>query len=161
MGLQPQRAGDEVSPLLPLPLPLSFRPPSLTVLSYLAKCTPDCASFKGVTGNVWVKFDQMAYDTTKSLPWGSDYLAKQGAWWEVTIPANLAPGEYLLRHEILGLHVAGSRMRAQFYPSCTQIKVSGSGTKQLPASVALPGAYDSDDTKGVSTVYREWERERG
>jgi len=90
----------------------------------------------------------MAYDTTKSPPWGSDYLAKQGASWTVTIPA-LKPGEYILRHEILGLHVAGTRMGAQFYPSCVQIKVGGSGTKTLPSGVGLPGAYDPDDAQGV------------
>ncbi|KAF2205796.1 glycoside hydrolase [Delitschia confertaspora ATCC 74209] len=119
------------------------------VMTYLAKCTPNCASFKGDTGAVWVKIDQMAYDTTKSPPWGSDYLAKQGATWTVTIPPQLAPGEYLLRHEILGLHVAGTRMGAQFYPSCTQLKVSGSGKTELPSGVALPGAYNPDDKDGV------------
>lgn len=117
-------------------------------MNYLASCSGNCTTFKGDTGNPWVKFDQMAYDTTKSPPWGSDFLAKQGATWTVTIP-NLKPGEYLLRHEILGLHVAGTRMGAQFYPACVQIRVGGSGTKSLPNGVGLPGAYDPDDTDGV------------
>jgi hypothetical protein len=118
------------------------------VMNYLADCGGNCSTFKGDTGTPWVKFDQMAYDTTKSPPWGSDFLAKQGAAWTVTLP-NLKPGEYLLRHEILGLHVAGTRMGAQFYPACVQIKVGGSGTKSLPAGVGLPGAYNPDDTNGV------------
>jgi hypothetical protein len=67
----------------------------------------------------------------------------------VTIPPSLAPGEYLLRHEILGLHVAGQPMGAQFYPSCTQIRVTEGGSTQLPAGIALPGAYLPDD-EGVS-----------
>lgn len=96
-----------------------------------------------------MKFDQMAYDLTKSPPWGSDYLATLGASWTVTIPAGLKSGEYLLRHEILGLHVAGTRMGAQFYPACVQIKVGGTGIKALPAGVGLPGAYNPDDTDGV------------
>lgn len=82
----------------------------------MARCMPNCASFKGDSGPVWVKIDQMAYDKTKTPAWGSDMLAKQGATWKVTIPRSIAPGEYLLRHEILGLHVAGKRMGAQFYP---------------------------------------------
>ncbi|KAF2179501.1 lytic polysaccharide monooxygenase [Zopfia rhizophila CBS 207.26] len=118
-------------------------------MTYLAKCTPDCTSFKGDTGNVWVKIDQMAYDTSMNPPWGSDMLAKQGASWTVTVPPNLAPGQYILRHEILGLHVAGQRMGAQFYPSCSHLTVTSGGTTQLPAGVALPGAYNPDDTKGV------------
>lgn len=70
----------------------------------------------------------------------------------MTIPPSLAPGEYLLRHEILGLHVAGTEMGAQFYPSCTQIRVTEGGSTQLPSGIALPGAYDPQDP-GVSSIY--------
>jgi cellulase len=118
------------------------------VMNYLADCGGNFSTSKGDNGTPWVKFDQMAYDTTKSPPWGSDFLAKQGAAWTVTIP-NLKPGEYSLRHEILGLHVAGTRMGAQFYPACVQIKIGGSGTKSLRTGVGLPGAYIPDDTNGV------------
>jgi cellulase len=116
----------------------------------MAKCIPNCAAFKGDTGPVWVKIDQMAYDKTKNPPWGSDMLGRSGANWTVTVPHSIAPGEYLIRHEILGLHVASKPMGAQFYPSCTQIRVSGSGTAN-PKGIALPGAYKPDD-KGVSLV---------
>lgn len=127
-------------------------------LDYLADCGGSCSTFKGDSGTPWVKFDQMAYDKTKSPPWGSDFLARQGASWTVTIPAALKPGEYLLRHEILGLHVAGTRMGAQFYPSCTTIKVGGSGTKSLPAGVGLPGAYNPDD-EGI--IVQLWQIDQG
>jgi hypothetical protein len=43
-----------------------------------------------------------------------DRLAAAGAKWDVTIPASIAPGEYILRHEILGLHVAATVGGAQF-----------------------------------------------
>ena len=45
-------------------------------------------------------------------------------------------------------------MGAQFYPSCTQIRVTKGGSTELPAGVALPGAYNPDDP-GVSlgTIY--------
>ncbi|KAH7083973.1 glycoside hydrolase [Paraphoma chrysanthemicola] len=118
------------------------------VMNYLADCGGSCQTFKGETGTPWVKFEQMAYDLTKSPPWGSDFLAKQGASWTVTLP-DIKPGEYLLRHEILGLHVAGKRLGAQFYPFCVHLKVGGGGTKGLPSGIALPGAYDPDDTNGV------------
>ncbi|KAL2176387.1 glycosyl hydrolase family 61-domain-containing protein [Thermothelomyces heterothallicus CBS 202.75] len=101
--------------------------------SYLAHCTnDDCKSFKGDSGNVWVKIEQLAYNP-------------------------LAPGEYLLRHEILGLHVAGTVMGAQFYPSCTQIRVTEGGSTQLPSGIALPGAYDPYAwTEGGSEASSEW-----
>jgi lytic cellulose monooxygenase (C1-hydroxylating) len=114
----------------------------------MAKCNPSCSTFKGETGAVWVKIDQMGYDKSKNPPWGSDMLARQNATWTVSIPSSIAPGEYLLRHEILGLHVAGKRMGAQFYPTCVQVKVSGSGSAN-PKGVALPGAYSPDDKQGV------------
>jgi hypothetical protein len=122
--------------------------------SYLAHCTnDDCKSFKGDKGNVWVKISQLGYNPSAQPPWASDLLREQGAKWNVVIPPTLAPGEYLLRHEILGLHVADKRMAAQFYPSCTHIRVIEGGSSQLPEGLSLPGAYDPDDTAGVSFVY--------
>jgi hypothetical protein len=115
MGLQPQRAGNDVG----YPLPISLQYGALEaerIPRYIAKCVPNCANFKGNSGNVWVKIDQVGFNMNASPQWGSDLLARLGAQWTVTVPPNLAPGEYLLRHEILGLHVAGTRMGAQFYP---------------------------------------------
>ncbi|KAF2436145.1 glycoside hydrolase [Tothia fuscella] len=117
------------------------------VMTYMARCTPNCETFKGDSGPAWFKIDQMAYDKSKNPPWGSDMLGRNGATWNVTIPSSIAQGEYL-RHEILGLHVAGKPNGAQFYPSCTQIKVSGSGTAN-PKGVALPGAYKPGDKDGI------------
>jgi len=108
--------------------------------------------FKGDTGNIWVKIDQLSYNPSANPPWASDLLRVQGAKWTVTIPPKLTPGEYLLRHEILGLHVADKRMGAQFYPSCTQIRVTQGGTVPLPEGVAFPGAYDPADAQGVSLI---------
>lgn len=67
----------------------------------------------------------------------------------MTIPKSLSNGEYLLRHEILGLHVAGNLNGAQFYPSCAQITITGGGSAN-PTGVALPGAYQPRDP-GVSS----------
>ncbi|KAF2008431.1 lytic polysaccharide monooxygenase [Aaosphaeria arxii CBS 175.79] len=122
-------------------------------MTYLANCNGDCKTFKGDTGNVWVKIDQMAYDRSRDPAWASMLLMKQNATWTITVPPTLAPGDYVLRHEILGLQAASTRMGAQFYPSCAHLKVSGSGTNQLPAGVALPGAYDPDDVKGIHLHY--------
>lgn len=149
MGIFPQWPRIHVSfPILTL-IPSS---PNGCFPSYLAKCANnDCKTFKGDTGNVWVKIEQLSYNPQGHPPWASDLLREQGAKWSVTIPPKLAPGEYLLRHEILGLHVAGTRMGAQFYPSCTQIRVTQGGTTQLPAGIALPGAYKPEDP-GVSLL---------
>lgn len=64
-----------------------------------------------------------------------------------TIPSNLAPGNYLLRHEIIALHLATSFNGAEFYPGCAQLRVGGSQTGVPSASdlVSLPGAYSDND----------------
>ncbi|KAK7441442.1 cellulose-growth-specific protein [Colletotrichum acutatum] len=41
---------------------------------------------------------------------------------------DVSPGEYLLRIEQIGLHSASAKAGAQFYISCAQIKVTGSGS---------------------------------
>jgi len=65
-----------------------------------------------------------------------------------TIPACLKPGYYLVRHEIIALHSAWAVGGAQFYPSCHQLQISGSGnvvpTKDKNELVSFPGAYKAD-----------------
>lgn len=63
-----------------------------------------------------------------------------------TIPSCLKAGYYLVRHEIIALHSAYSYPGAQFYPSCHQLQVTGSGSSSGPSSkVPFPGAYKSTD----------------
>lgn len=69
----------------------------------------------------------------------------------VRIPAELAPGPYLLRAELIALHEGDARFDenpirgAQFYPNCVQLMVGGNGTVELPEGVSFPGAYSFDD----------------
>jgi len=61
----------------------------------------------------------------------------------VTIPATLKPGLYIVRHEILSIHIAN---RAQFYPECAHLNITGNGTG-FPSENYLarfPGAYAED-----------------
>lgn len=74
-------------------------------------------------------------------------LAVNGEVANVTLPSNIAPGNYIIRHEIIALHLANTLGGAEFYPSCSQLSLSGSG-KGAPTSdelVSLPGAYSDND----------------
>lgn len=63
-----------------------------------------------------------------------------------TIPPCLQPGAYLVRHELIALHSAWAAGEAQFYPSCHQLRVTGSGTiNPTEGLVSFPGAYKADD----------------
>jgi hypothetical protein len=63
----------------------------------------------------------------------------------VTLPTAVSPGEYLVRHEIIALHLAVTLGGAEFYPSCTQIRIGGSQTGTPNQTVSFPGAYNDND----------------
>lgn len=73
------------------------------IMTYLADCKGSCSSFSGSSGNVWVKIDHAGYDASQAVPWASKRLPTQNSTWTVTLPSKIKPGEYVLRHEILGL----------------------------------------------------------
>jgi len=75
-----------------------------------------------------------------------------GNTYSTNLPDNLAPGQYLVRHEIIALHLATQMDKAEFYPSCQQINVGGTGTG-VPSQdqlLSFPGAY-SDSDPGIYT----------
>ena len=69
-----------------------------------------------------------------------------------TIPSDIAPGDYLLRAETVALHAAGSSLGAQYYMSCYEIRVEGSGSAK-PAGVTFPGAYKATDPGLLINIY--------
>lgn len=62
----------------------------------------------------------------------------------LTIP-NLAPGNYVIRHEIIALHAAGQTNGAQAYPQCVNFKVEGSGTTTISGGVPATSFYKATD----------------
>ncbi|KAG8959086.1 hypothetical protein FRC03_008468 [Tulasnella sp. 419] len=71
----------------------------------------------------------------------------EGGTYTFNLPNELPNGNYLIRHEIIGLHIAGEKGGAEFYPSCAQITVSGGQDGSLPSdeTVRFPGAYTPTD----------------
>jgi len=76
--------------------------------------------------------------------WGTRDLNACCGKMDVKIPADIQPGDYLLRAEALALHAASSSGGGQFYITCYQITVSGGGSLS-PATVKFPGAYQERD----------------
>ncbi|CAE7114693.1 unnamed protein product [Rhizoctonia solani] len=80
--------------------------------------------------------------------WYLERLMKLGTTMSVTIPKELEDGDYIMRHEIIALHLANNKGGAEFYSSCFQLKVTGgTGTAKTTASetVRFPGAYSATD----------------
>ncbi|KAL8381860.1 hypothetical protein RB595_005891 [Gaeumannomyces hyphopodioides] len=110
------------------------------VMVYLSKVA-DAAKADG--SSTFFKIFESGYFANNKT-WGNDLLNANCGRQNVVIPADIAPGDYLLRAETVALHVAGSRGGAQFYMTCYQIRVTGSGSA-TPAGVTFPGAYSAAD----------------
>jgi hypothetical protein len=64
-----------------------------------------------------------------------------GKSYTTTIPKNIPNGDYIIRHEIIGLHYATKMNGAQFFPSCSQVSITGgSNFSSLSAATKAPGA---------------------
>ena len=116
------------------------------------------------------KISQDAFDGTK---WGVDRLIANQGVQTVTIPKCIAPGQYLLRGELIALHSASQLMGAQFYmvrlslryltrmkkilihglQECAQINVVGGSADKTPATVSFPGAYKQNDAGILYNLY--------
>jgi len=104
---------------------------------------------------VWFKIAETGRSGTSNT-WGDSPLMVPGnSGVQYTIPSCLAPGYYLVRHEIIALHASYEYPGAQFYPGCHQLQVTGSGTKK-PSSglVAFPGAYKGSDPGITYDAYK-------
>lgn len=84
--------------------------------------------------------------------WAVDKMISNGGWVDFTMPTCVAPGQYLLRAELIALHSASKQGGAQFYMGCAQINVSGSGSKE-GTTVSFPGAYSASDAGILVSIY--------
>ena len=94
----------------------------------------------------WVKIKEI----------GPTFSGGQAKWdmsltYSATIPSCIAPGDYLLRIEQLGIHNPGSP--PQFYISCAQIKVTGGGSKILSPTTKIPGHVKATDSGYTANIY--------
>ncbi|KAF9444446.1 lytic polysaccharide monooxygenase [Macrolepiota fuliginosa MF-IS2] len=118
---------------------------------YIAKAPSTAASFDG-QGAVWTKIYSSGLIDPASQQWATDVVNANSGKHSVTIPASLPAGEYLLRAEIIALHVASSYPGAQFYIGCAQVNISGGGSAS-PPKISLPGSYQGSDPGITVNIY--------
>ncbi|KAF7304390.1 hypothetical protein HMN09_00841100 [Mycena chlorophos] len=115
---------------------------------YMTECPGNCTTYNSSTAE-WFKISQLGrIPNDPNGDWYQNNIYIQAnVTTNVTLPSNIAPGNYLVRHEIIALHLATSLGGAEFYPSCTQIRVAGSGTGKPTQEelVTFPGAYSDTD----------------
>jgi cellulase len=86
------------------------------VHSLLTTCSPgDCTTLTP-SALRWSKISQSAIVSPGT--WVTDTLIKNKFKVSTVLPAKLAPGNYVIRHEIIALHGGQNVNGAQLYPQC-------------------------------------------
>lgn len=98
------------------------------VIDYLANCNGPCETVDKTTLEFF-KIDGVGLldDTSPPGTWATDTLIANNNSWTVTIPSDIATGNYVLRHEIIALHSANNVDGAQNYPQCVSLAITGTG----------------------------------
>jgi len=141
------------------------------MLTYMSTCgNTTCDNFDAINA-AWFKINEVGQLQNNLSQWVQEdlcmyhsqlfrlylvwhmLLTVNGNTTSVTLPQNIAPGDYLLRHEIIALHLGNEPGGAEFYPSCSQLRISAPNNTdalsvQPSQTVSLPGAY-SDQDPGV------------
>lgn len=112
----------------------------------------DDAASASLSGLEWYKIGEDNLDVATST-WGVDNMIANDGWSYFTMPSCITPGQYLLRVEIIALHSAYDVGQAQFYTSCAQIEVTGSGSFTPTETAQFPGAYSATDPSIQINIY--------
>ncbi|KAL3479628.1 glycosyl hydrolase family 61-domain-containing protein [Aspergillus californicus] len=124
------------------------------VINYLAKCDGDCSSADKTTLEFFkIAASGLIDDSEIPGTWASDELISNNLSQTVTIPSDIAAGNYVLRHEIIALHSANNEDGAQNYPQCINLKVTGSGTAS-PSGTLGTALYKEDDAGIYVNIYQ-------
>jgi cellulase len=111
------------------------------IIVYLAKSDTGA-------GNVWFKIYEDGFDGK----WAVDRLLANKGRVDITLPSDIAPGNYLLRGEVIALHGAYALNGVQPYVGCVELTISGSGSAN-PSGVAFPGYYTNSDPGMLFNLY--------
>ncbi|GIJ83779.1 hypothetical protein Asppvi_002609 [Aspergillus pseudoviridinutans] len=124
------------------------------VITYMANCNGDCASVDK-TKLEFFKIDESGLISDSNVPgtWASDNLIANNNSWTVTVPSSIAAGNYVMRHEIIGLHSAGNKDGAQNYPQCINLKVTGGGSDK-PSGTLGTALYKDTDPGILVSIYQ-------
>lgn len=75
--------------------------------------------------------------------------------WTFTIPQYVAPGNYIVRHEIIALMGAKDVGHAQHYPQCINVKVTGNGKDPIASGTRAKDLYKATDPGIEIMIYKD------
>jgi len=114
---------------------------------------PCLAYLSGDNGKTFFKIWEIGYNNKTSEFCVTNPLLTNKGYLEVGIPADIAPGDYLLRAEIIALHSAYALGGVQPYVDCAELTITGTG-KARPVGVTFPGAYQETDPGILINIYQ-------
>lgn len=120
------------------------------VLTYIAPFTEGNGAIP-----IWSKLAQQGFDGE----WATIKMIPNGGKVEFSLPKALAAGKYLIRQELLALHMADFRgdtnpgRGAESYPSCVQVEVTGSGDALPDQDFDFNRGYKYDDPGLFFNIY--------
>lgn len=138
--------------------PLSHRGP---IMSYLANAGDDFSKVDKVNLQ-FVKIEELGliHNTTDKADlqgyYAADKLRDSGNRWTITIPNYVAPGNYVVRNEIIALMGAKVLGQAQHYPQCINIKVTGNGKDPIASGVRAKDFYKATDPGIQVDIYQNF-----
>ncbi|KAF2797357.1 lytic polysaccharide monooxygenase [Melanomma pulvis-pyrius CBS 109.77] len=135
-----------------IPFPTSHWGP---IIDYIAACNGPCSKVDP-SSLKFVKIAQRAWIDNSTYAegfWATNQMIASNGTWAIEIPSGLKAGEYVVRHELIALHVAFEAIGkgpyytdgAEFYPQCVSIKVGGFGTKKITGGVGAKSLYRGDE----------------
>ncbi|KAH6640614.1 glycosyl hydrolase family 61-domain-containing protein [Chaetomium tenue] len=128
------------------------------VIDYLASCGDAGCETVDKTSLEFFKVAEAGLIDGTNAPgfWASDQLIANNNSWMVKIPEGIAPGNYVLRHEIIALHSGGQANGAQNYPQCFNLQQSSSAitgsASAITGSATAPPAGSATAPPAASTT---------
>jgi cellulase len=121
----------------------------------MARCSASCSSLtpEQVGKLDFFKIDEAGWSpegngsVTKGV-WAVDVMMRQNMTWMVTIPPSIAPGNYVLRFEIVALQIAAYG-GAEVYPACINLQVKSTGADN-PEGVKATEFYRDLEAPGLN-----------
>lgn len=115
------------------------------IVTYIAPCNGDCSTVDKMALR-WTKIAEMGVEGKSNTEgtWATDVMRANGGINSARIPESIAPGNYVIRNEIIALHRAHLG-EPEFYQQCGSIKVTGGGTDKLAGGVPGTELYKRGD----------------
>ncbi|OWZ80780.1 glycosyl hydrolase [Cryptococcus neoformans Bt85] len=161
VGTIPAKAGDQVIVQWSSEWPSEGHPGPIG--EWMAKCPNDSCTQVDATTLDWFCIAQHNYDA-EIKKWPTEILTESlNRQWIFTLPTDLPPGAYLVRHELIALHNSTGPTpdlvsSPQHYPIGIEIMLDSSGTTLPTLTCKFPGCFSYDDYEWHHNIWDdEWQ----